>query len=85
MRDVEIFDRYAKRPDDAWIGRRWHATRKAKCGRDLVGVIFDLRPGAVRVRWSPCCSEPESWEATDRGTLWGGASNEHRCVDGRAA
>ena len=69
MRQIMIYDRYAARPDDAWIGRRWHSTRKAKCGNHLVGVIIDVRPGAVRVRWSPCCPESDSWEATDRGTL----------------
>lgn len=69
MRNIKIYDRYAARPDDAWIGRRWHATRKAACGIYLVGVIVDVRPGAVRVRWPPSCLEPDSWEPTDRGTL----------------
>jgi hypothetical protein len=34
-----------------------------------MGVIVELKPGTVRVRWSSCCTEPDSWEATDRGTL----------------
>lgn len=69
MRHIKIYNRYAACPDDAWIGRQWHSTRKAGCGSYLIGVIIEVRPGAVRVRWPPCCPEPDSWEATDRGTL----------------
>ena len=69
MRHIEIYDRYAAQPDESWIGRRWHSTRKAACGCYLTGLIFEVRPGAVRVRWSHCCTLPDSWEATERGTL----------------
>ncbi|ACU77732.1 hypothetical protein Caci_8919 [Catenulispora acidiphila DSM 44928] len=69
MRNIKIYDRYAECPDDAWIGRRWHSTRKPDSGGELIGVIMAVRPGAVRVRWPPGWPVPDSWEATDRGTL----------------
>lgn len=77
MQSINIHDRYAAR-FDAWIGRRWHSTRKAACGNDLIGVIVAAKPGAVRVRWPPCCLEPESWEATEKGTLVKPAASQER-------
>lgn len=69
MHAIRIYDRYAETPDESWIGRRWHSTRKAKCGCYLTGLISETRPGAVRVRWSHCCAPPDSWESLERGSL----------------
>ena len=69
MQNIRIYDRYASFCDETWIGRRWHSTREANCGCYLTGLITEVRPGAVRVRWSHCCAPPDSWEALERGSL----------------
>lgn len=69
MRDINIHDRYAQTPGDSWIGRPWQSTRKAACGCYLTGVVVSTRPGAVKIKWVQCGHWPDSWEATERGTL----------------
>ncbi|MEY9846208.1 hypothetical protein ABH940_003293 [Streptacidiphilus sp. BW17] len=58
-------DRYADQPPHAWIGRHWISTAKDGSGEYLRGVIIDIRPGGVRVKW-PSSTE---WAATDKGSL----------------
>jgi hypothetical protein len=69
MRYVKVFDRYAAKPGDLWVGRLWESTRRCVCGAYLTGTVIDTRPGEVRIRWLPNWNRIESWEPTDRGTL----------------
>jgi hypothetical protein len=66
---INVFNRYAVKPADAWIGRLWESTHRCVCGAYLTGTIIDTRPGEVRIRWLPHWNRVTSWESTERGTL----------------
>ena len=69
MRYMKVYDRYAAKPADLWVGRLWESTRRCVCGAFLTGTVIDTRPGEVKIRWLPNWNRITSWEPTDRGTL----------------
>lgn len=67
--NVNTFDRYAHQPPRSWIGLLWSSTRRGESGEYDQGMIVDVAPGHLKIRWCGRGHRPEEWVPRDCGTL----------------